>query len=301
MALLHALSQAVSGTQTIIHALIIDHNIRDDSADEAQRVSAVVTGWPNVETVIIKRENDFDPRARVMEQARQDRYRILTDYCQKHGVTYLFTGHHGDDQAETFLFRLAKGSGLDGLACMQDISHLSETIKLCRPFLQLSKNTLLEYCADHDITYVSDPSNANTDFMRPRLRESREALEKEGLTSARLTKTALRLSQAKQALCFYSDRLFEQACVEQSDGFYAFELAVLKEHPFEIKKRLIQKTIEMVGVQKSEYGPRMDKLENLTANIFDQSDFKGATLGGAKFSITSKGTILNIEKEQNDA
>jgi len=305
MALLHDISTFLNqeSVDCQVHALIIDHGLRAESADEAAAVRDVVARWPCVQAHILNRPAGFAEEARIQENARHDRYALLFQYCHDNMITHLFVGHHQDDQLETFLFRLAKGSGLDGLACMEEQSVRDHGILLCRPFLDVPKDKLIRYCDDYKIHYVRDPSNADPKYARPRLRAVRDALEEEGLTGKRIAVTARRMRDAKEALDTCTNTLFDQAVIENhDDGGHgrgvAFDYQIMCGYPFEIQKRILMKAMDInAGDQASVYGPRMERVEDLVRRIFEDGDFPGATLGGSKFSVDTKKQYLSIEPQ----
>ncbi|MEM7679438.1 MAG: tRNA lysidine(34) synthetase TilS [Pseudomonadota bacterium] len=182
-----------------IHALIVDHNIRKDSGAEAKRVAKRLKALDKT-TAHILECNLAGRQTKIQEVAREERYRVIAEYCAAHDIANLFLGHHQDDQAETVLFRLSKGSGLDGLAGMLPQQEFSDELTLIRPFLRASKQDLLDFCEDMKIETERDPSNENDKFARVRLRQSMEILSEEGLSAKRLSSVAHRLARARSAL-----------------------------------------------------------------------------------------------------
>jgi tRNA(Ile)-lysidine synthase len=182
-------------------AFIVDHGLRPDSSTEAATVKA------RLESIGLRAEIlpwTHEPvGSRLHEKAREARYRLLTEACRRHGASDLLIAHHREDQAETVLMRLAKGSGVDGLAGIAAVSPRNG-IRLLRPFLQLPKESLTATCAINGIAYVSDPSNASPAFARGRLRRILPLLESEGLTADRLTALAARAAEASDAIDFYA-------------------------------------------------------------------------------------------------
>ena len=104
------------------------------------------------------------------------------------------TGHTADDQAETVLFRLMRGSGIGGLAGMRMGGPLpfadGDTLMLFRPLLEIPKSRLVATLKAANIAWADDPSNRDPKFTRPRLRELLPRLADEGLTADRLTTLA---------------------------------------------------------------------------------------------------------------
>lgn len=284
-----------------VHIVTIDHGLRAEAAAEAEAVGRWVADWPHVHHDIIKRDLKGLGKTRILEGARADRYRLLAEYCRARGIDRLFVAHHGDDQAETFLFRLAKGSGLDGLGCMKDQTDYEGDLTVVRPLLPFSKADLLSYCRENGISYVEDPSNDDRRFMRPRLRQSARILAEEGLTTKRLFVTSQRLRRAQAALDLYATRTFEKALVEKGDTRVALTFDVWEKSPAETRLRILQKAMEALQspARQQGYGPRMERLEHLATRLYEETDFKSATLGGFLFAVDRAAGILVVEQEKS--
>ena len=149
--------------------------MRDAAAVEAEKVHEQVSKFPNTQHHILQWDGN-KPDTGVMQAARQARYDLLTSFCADHNVPVLMTAHHSDDQVETFLIRLTKGSGIDGLGCTQKYSKLNDTLMLYRPLLDFSHQDLVDYCTENDIEWIEDPTNNDTSYERNRLRKSTEIL-----------------------------------------------------------------------------------------------------------------------------
>ncbi len=131
----------------------------------------------------------------------------------------LLLAHHRDDQAETFLLRLARGSGLDGLAAMAAVVE-RPGCRLLRPLLAVPRASLVATLAAHDQAWLDDPSNRNDKFARVRLRRGHAILAREGLSAARLAATAGRLARARQALELPLARLLRRHRRSRSRGVH---------------------------------------------------------------------------------
>jgi tRNA(Ile)-lysidine synthase len=195
MALLWLLSQWAKERDITVAAFTVDHGLRAESAEEARKVSGWIKDWPNVLHHVLVWEGE-KPESRILEEARGKRYALIAEAMKQYGAKYLFVAHHRDDQAETFLIRLAKGSGLDGLAAMRPVQNMESGITLLRPLLDVSKDDLILLCKENKIPYVDDPTNKNEDYLRPRLRAAHGVLAEEGLSAKRLGLTAKRLARA---------------------------------------------------------------------------------------------------------
>lgn len=299
MALAHVLIEYANQQNKKCHILTVDHGLRVEAKKEADMVAE----WSAQQGAIhysLTWEGD-KPEASIMEAARNARYHIMADKCADLGLDVLFIAHHQDDQAETFLIRLSKGSGLDGLAAMSTLHDYSNTLTLVRPLLNISKSDLVAYCDDKNIPYVKDPSNENDDYLRPRLRASMEVLGQEGLSTKRLATTAARLARARRALEKITEDIHRACLKDQSSDNIVLDFDLLKKQPEEIGLRVIQKALEDMRAG-ADYRTRMEKLEELFAALwFNPNDFKPRTLGGCVFSLKGdkqgKNLALYIKKE----
>jgi len=294
MALGWLLAQWAKDHDVQVHAITVDHGLRKESAEEAKLVADRIRNWPNTRHTTLRWDGD-KPETRILEEARKARYDLMLSYMASRRITHLCVAHHQDDQAETFLIRLAKGSGLDGLAGMKPVQKFGEGF-LVRPLLDLSKDDLVAICNDNKIPFVNDPTNLNEKYLRPRLRASREVLEEEGLSSKRLSVTAARLARAQSALVQMADEEFGKTLREKKDDGFFFDTGALRELPEELTIRIVLKAMDAIH-PGDDYGPRMEKVEHLVARILHDEDFKGATLGGCQFAIQPKNGTLWIGKE----
>lgn len=103
--------------------------------------------------------------------ARKRRYEALRRIARQRGARYLVTAHHAEDQAETVLFRMLRGSGESGLLGIARRRRLGPYVTLIRPCLGISKETLRDYAEQRDLAFVSDPMNADPKYLRSRIRQ----------------------------------------------------------------------------------------------------------------------------------
>ncbi|MCC7305428.1 MAG: tRNA lysidine(34) synthetase TilS [Alphaproteobacteria bacterium] len=288
MALACLLAEWGAANGVEVHALTVDHGLRKESAKEAKQVAAWVKGWP-VKHKILK-WTGRKPKTRLMEEARAARYLLMVEYCRGQKIKYLFLAHHQDDQAETFLLRLAAGSGLDGLAGMKPVQDTAHGIILLRPFLKVSKEDLILTCHFKKISYVKDPSNETERFARPRLRKARKVLEEEGLSSKRLAVTAARLARAQKALDGIADKSFKTITLENNTKRIVLNDKLWLALPEEVALRVLIKAMELLRPE-ARYRPRMEKIEDLFGDLFSPGPFRKRTLGGLVFK-RERGNII---------
>ena len=301
MALCRLLSQwAAEHDGPPIHALTVDHGLRPESHAEAAQVGIWIKDWPHVRHAVLDRDLTGLGKTRILEQARNDRYALLTGYCRTHDITRLFVAHHLDDQAETVLFRLSKSSGLDGLCGMRAVKPYDGEVMIIRPFLPVLKDDLVSFCKAEAVPFLKDPSNDDDSFARVRLRRSAAILTEEGLTPARLGKTAARLSRAQEALDYYTVEALKNSAKLIDPDRIVFDFRPLAREPEEIRLRVLLRAMEMIaaacGIDRG-YGPRLEKMEALTARLFMDQAFSGETLGGFVFSIEEKTGAITVRRE----
>ena len=299
MALTHLLIRwrLEHGVTVPLHAVTVDHGLRSGSAAEARQVGDWIKDWPGVQHAILTWEGD-KPQSRVMEEARNMRRNLLVQYAHKHNIKAIFMAHHKDDQAETFLMRLASGSGLDGLAAMKAMREF-DGIRFVRPLLAFKKADLIAYCAQNHVPYTDDPSNFNAEYLRPRIRVSVQALEKEGLTSERLSVTAARLGRARAALDYYTECAFQDVFLSHNNVIITYDFAQYAHLPDEIQLRLLLRAFDAL-LPEREYRPRLEKVEQIAADLTASEPFRKRTLGGLVFSVRRRGVEICIEKEKKD-
>lgn len=280
-----------------IHALTVDHGLRPESADEASGVAKAVASWPCL-THKILRWQGIKPKTRKMEAARAARYRLMDAYCRKHGITHLALGHHADDQAETFLMRVAHGSGLDGLVGMKRLQkHEGGATWLWRPLLEITHADLAAYCRKHRITWVEDPSNTDTRYARARLRM---ALAEEGFVPAHMATTLARLERAGDALRSLAVNLSQSARLKAAGKAQVFAFSALAAQPFELALRVLREAVAQVG-GKGGYGARLGRLEDVAAELMEAHKKTTRTIGGCVLCVDPKRDRLSIVREDEDA
>jgi tRNA(Ile)-lysidine synthase len=250
-------------------AATVDHRLRIESRDEAQMVARVCErlGVPHA---ILDVDVADDP-AGLQAAARAARYQALTRYAREEGAAFLATGHHLDDQAETLLMRLARGSGVAGLSGVRRSRPLDEApdITLIRPLLDWRKAELEDLCAAARLRPARDPSNHNPRFDRTRAR----ALLAEGWPKAeRLAAVADRLADAEEALG-WSVRALAETRLHVADDAASLDTANL---PHEYRRRLLLAAFAALVPGTI---PRGESLDNLIAAL-DGNEI--ATLGGLR-------------------
>jgi tRNA(Ile)-lysidine synthase len=262
----------------------VDHGLREESSREAETVGqwAQELGFTHYHLNWLEEK----PPTRLQERAREARYRLLETCAKEIGADAIVTAHHADDQAETILLRLTRGSGLTGLAGMADTRKLNK-IKLLRPLLNFSKADLVKICHEAHHPYFNDPSNLNDKYTRGRLRKLMPTLAEEGLTSDALRRLGQRAQRVNVALDFYAKSARAQALIEQQDDKTLFSAVELECLPSEIVLRLLAQEITRLCPQ---FLLRLERLERLVSQLHD------ALLTSAPWQKTLAGCLIKINK-----
>ncbi|MBL8704780.1 MAG: tRNA lysidine(34) synthetase TilS [Rhodospirillales bacterium] len=224
-----------------IEAVTVDHGLRPESGAEARQVGR----WLKPRGIrhrVLRWDGD-KPAADLAARARAARYRLLVDWAADRGILHLLLAHHLDDQAETLLLRLARGSGVDGLSAMAGAVELG-SLRLLRPLLDVPKAALVARLRQEDQAWVEDPGNRAGASARSRVRL---ALEQEGLSPRRLAETAGRLGRARQALDHAAASLAAQAVEMHPCGFLRVDPAPLAAAPPELQLRVLARCLMAVS------------------------------------------------------
>jgi tRNA(Ile)-lysidine synthase len=259
-------------------ALTVDHGLRSESSAEALAVGEFLAGR-GIAHRVLNWIGD-KPRADVQAAARRARYRLLLDWCAANGVLHLLLGHHQDDQAETLLLRLGRGSGVDGLSAMAPVTARPQA-RLLRPLLAFSRARLEATVTQAGEPWIDDPSNRSAVYRRSRLRRLMPDLAAEGLDAARLAATAGRLARARDALEGATAGLAVRAVQLHPGGFARLDRTMLGTAPAEIALRLLARLCRTLS--GGAFPPRLERLEGLLGALVDGVAVR-RTSGGCLFA-----------------
>ncbi len=288
VALLHLLAEYCASRDVQLYAITVDHGLRANSAEEGQEVAILARSLSVPHETL--RWTDWDGSGNLQDQARRARYRMMTDWAQSKGISFLALGHTADDQAETVLMRLARSSGVDGLAAMQ-ARRLENGVTLIRPLLDISRTELRHYLIQNDLSWSEDPSNFDPQFDRIKIRQAMDVLAPLGITTPVLTRVAEQMGQAREALDWYSF-LAAGEIARVDDGDIVICLRRFRTLPNEIARRLVVGSV--MWVSGAEYKPRRSAVAEL---IKAARARQPSTLGGCIVSIHQ--AALWISREYN--
>jgi tRNA(Ile)-lysidine synthase len=272
--------------------LTVDHGLRAEAADEAAWVKAQAAGLGLPHETL--RWTGAKPGSGIQAAARGARYDLLLGCCRETGIDALATAHTADDQAETVLMRLGRGSGLDGLAGIPALSVV-DGVTLLRPLLGVTRARLEATLRDRGQGWLEDPSNRDGRYERARLREAMRASRALGLAPGMLALSARRMQRARLALEGVTAAFLAQALRVHPAGFCEVSLADLLDQPEEIGLRGLARMIAMFG--GGARAVRLARIEALHAALADaRSGARTATLGGCAFELR-RGPVLRVIRE----
>jgi tRNA(Ile)-lysidine synthase len=276
-------------------SVTIDHGLRPESKHEALAVKRLARRLGIPHRTLNWRGKK--PKTGLQEAARYARYRLLAEEAARAGYEHVLTAHTIDDQAETVLFRLARGSGLTGLSGMAHAAPIpvggAAAIFLVRPLLRISKARLVATLRAAGIAHSEDPTNSDPRFTRTRLRALLPDLAREGLDANSLARLALRMRRAEATIEFAvgAARGALAPGTWRHGGPVFFETARFAGLPTEVALRLLGRAVTHCGNE----GPvELGKLELLYDALRSARAPLRRTLAGAL--ITLGADRLSVER-----
>lgn len=271
VALLVLLADWAAARGLALAAVTVDHGLRPESASEAAAVGRLAAdlGLPHD---VLRWERSPDEGGNLQDAARRARLRLIANWASARDVGAVALGHTQDDQAETVLLRLARGSGVDGLSAMAPV-RLRAGLRWIRPLLGVTRADLRAELRRRGIGWVEDPSNEDPRFDRVRARQALRLLAPLGIDAARLADTARHMATARAALESATADAARRLARVGAGGEVTVEATGLAALPEEIRLRLVAHALCWVAA--AEYRPRRAALERLLAE-------GGGTLHGCR-------------------
>lgn len=269
-------------------AVTVDHGLRSEAAAEARAVKRLARSLDLPHRTM--RWTGAKPKTGLPAAARSARYRLLAQAARTSGATHILTAHTRDDQAETLLMRLLRGSGIAGLAAMARVTE-RDGVLLARPFLNVSKPQLIATLKKAKVDFADDPTNRDVNFTRPRLRAVMPMLAAEGGDARNLARLASRLARANAAVEVLADGAERYLALKghqaPDPGFDAKAFAAM---PEEIRLRLLLRAINRFGHE----GPaELGKVEALLAAL-DQAVAENTTGRRTRLKQTLAGALVSL-------
>ena len=282
IALMHLLARWAKKTRmTAPLVLVVDHGLRPESAREARGVVQAAKAL-QLESKALRWTDA--PGKGIEAAAREARYRLMGAVLHKQKRATLYVGHTEDDQAETFLLRLARGSGLDGLSAMRTLAPYPHpdfpALAVARPLLGFGRAELRAWAKAKKLEWLEDPMNADPRFDRVKMRALAPALAEAGLSSGRIALAARHMAAAREALELVTAAVLERAVRPGPAGGLLLDPAALAAAPRELGLRALAALLQRLSGQT--YRPRFTALERLHGQIAEGSVGGGATLAGCR-------------------
>ena len=278
-------------------AVTVDHGLRSEAAREARDVKRLARTLDLPHCTV--RWTGAKPKTGLPAAARAARYRLLAQAAQANGATHILTAHTRDDQAETLLMRMVRGSGIAGLAAMARESK-REGVLLARPFLSVSKSQLIATLKKAKIDFADDPTNRDLNFTRPRIRAVMPVLAAEGGDTRNLARLASRLARANAAVEVLVDGAERYLALRDREashpGFDAnafvktFDAKAFAAMAEEIRLRLLLRAIDRFGHE----GPaELGKVEALLSAL-DRAGANKTAARPIRLKQTLAGALVSL-------
>lgn len=259
----------LAGLGLNITALHVNHHLRPSAGIEAEYVADICAKL-NVPCRIFDWTSD-KPDSGLEAAARTARYRFMTDFCRENNIDALVVAHQADDQIETFLMNLARGSGITGLSAMRSISY-RDGIMIVRPLLDVYRSELIEYCDRNCIKYFHDEMNDDENYTRVKIRKNRHLLMSQlGISDDRILLAIKNLARARDAL---DGDIVGRVNSVMYDGYALFPDSFLFDVPPHVGLKSLGMLIQNIG--GNQYQPRLNSLNFALSKLHSDCKF---TLG----------------------
>lgn len=263
----------------------VDHGLRPEAAREAREVKRLARAWGLGHHT--RRWRGDKPATGLPAAAREARYALLANVARRCGARCIVTAHTRDDQAETVVMRLSRGSGLTGLRGIAPATE-RDGVTLLRPLLGIAKARLIATLRQAGIAYADDPTNRDPRYTRARWRSLMPVLAEQGADARTLARLAARLARADAALELMTDAAERYLTLTRRDGARAgVEAGAFAALAEEIRVRLLLRAIDRAGeAGRAELG----KVEALAQAL------AAAALDGGRLKQTLAGALISLER-----
>ena len=236
--------------------------------------------------------NNQNIKKNIQSNARNIRYSLLNNYCKNKKIKFILTAHHKDDQIETFLIRLSRGSGIQGLSSMSKIRKLENNIKLFRPLLNENKADLVVLAKGVFKKVFKDPSNKDRKFLRTKIRKLITQLDNSGINKNQIITSINNLASTRDTLNSYFLKTLKNCVFKKKDKIHIkFENLILETE--EIQFKILSSQIKLISSKY--YPPRAKKVLSLIKRIRLRKTAK-STLGGCLITKSGKELIICRER-----
>ena len=276
MILMHNWIKKNNGKLTIFH---FNHNLRKESAQEAEFVSSEIK--KNWFTILHSRVGGIKKKSSLMERARNARYEAIINICKELNILHLMTGHHFDDNIETYFMRLEKKKVYARIIIDSSEKNF-EIFQIIRPLINFKKQRLIDTCFFYKLKWINDPSNENEKFERPRIRKE---LKEKSAENEKLIKQ-------------FEQRQIKNEKIEKTiSEFFVKELKFYKYGVFELKIKSLLEQREHIKIEIFKkllttcsgkfYSPARDSVKDLISKLLKEKA-KKQTLHSCLISVVDE-------------
>lgn len=288
LALLTAMQEICRAQDWRIEAMTVDHGLRTEAADEADHVRKVCTALSVPHATA--RWTGWNGEGNLQDAARRARYRLIAEWAIRRNLEYVCIGHTQDDVAETFLMRLSRESGVDGLARM-DAEFERDGAKFVRPMLGIPRDSLRDFLKTRGVEWCDDPTNENENFDRVRTRRALNLLQDVGIEAKSLAVVSQNLASVRDALKESTAELVRKS-VQQEFGDLLIDRDLFLYAAPELRRRILNGALSWVG--QGEYPVRRQSLNELDEAITEKRHF---SCNGCLIRVTTE--TVRIYREFN--
>lgn len=242
-----------------VHAVTVDHGLRAEAADEIAHVAQICARLGVSHDVLVW--DGWDDTGNLQAAARHGRYWLMDLWSSDTATDVILLGHTADDLVETFLMRLARGSGVDGLSGMAGVER-----QYMRPLLGCTREDLRAELTARRLTWCDDPSNSDDKFDRVKARKMMGHLSELGLTRDRVLRTIHHMDSARTALQ-HSALLFVEEHVVADGGDLLVPAVLFERVTTETGGRVISAAIQYIS--DTDYRPRYDNLQDAAFGVVE--------------------------------
>lgn len=290
MALLHLLKRWTSANGVALTALTVDHELRAESAAEAKQVGTWCADMGVAHEILIW--SGEKPKRRIQEVARRERYALLQDWCIRMGVADLFVGHSRNDQAETFLFRMSRGSGPEGLSGMP-LVYQRDCISVIRPLLNIERSRLETTLRLAGQEWIDDPGNADERFARVRVRQKVKLLEGHGVPVSTVSETARIFANLRRTRETCVSAVATRSVTLYPEGYADIDRRELKNVNNETAIGIVSALLKLIGGR--DFAPKRARQATLCRALVDPGKNFVRTLGSCV--IAAEGDRVRLWRE----
>jgi len=244
-------------TKCKINFVLVNHNIRSNSGSEAQSVKKLLNKHGIFLNIL---NNSKKIKTNVQSNARDVRYALLKKFCLQKKIKVILTAHNLEDQVETFLIRLSRGSGLEGLSAMKQVSKLDKNIIILRPMLDYKKDQLINISKIIFKKFFKDPANNNKKYLRTKIRELKKPLEKSGINYPQIIKSIKNLASSRETLDFFFRKIYLEI-TKKNKKQVMINFKKFDNLNVEMQMRILRHCVK--DLTKMYYFPRSKKILNL--------------------------------------